>query len=279
MPEEINRLLTDALADLLFVTEPSGEREPAPRRRRPPRIHFVGNVMIDTLLAQPRARARASTRSQRLGLAPRGYARAHAAPARATSTTRRGSRRSSTCSRRSTQRLPVVFPVHPRTADAIQSRLGGRDARSCARREPLGYLDFLGLMADARLVLTDSGGIQEETHRPRRAVPDAAREHRAAGHGRAGHEPLVGNDPHVIRAEVAKILDGESRTRPRPGSLGRPRRASASSTCSSAISESAMSDSADRKPFYRRLYEGWLVIAGHFGEVQTLVILALSTSS
>jgi UDP-N-acetylglucosamine 2-epimerase (non-hydrolysing) len=108
------------------------------------------------------------------------------------------------------QQLPVVFPVHPRTADAIQGRLGGRTLK-LRTTPPLGYLDFLRLMADARLVLTDSGGIQEETTvlgvpcltlRVNTERPVTVEQ---------GTNRIVGNDPDVIRAEVAKILDGENR--------------------------------------------------------------------
>jgi UDP-N-acetylglucosamine 2-epimerase (non-hydrolysing) len=106
--------------------------------------------------------------------------------------------------------LPVVFPLHPRTAAAIRDRRGGRAPvlRSC---EPLGYLDFLRLMIDARLVLTDSGGVQEETSalgvpcltlRPNTERPVTVSE---------GSNVIVGSDPATIRAEVRKVLDGEVR--------------------------------------------------------------------
>jgi UDP-N-acetylglucosamine 2-epimerase (non-hydrolysing) len=106
--------------------------------------------------------------------------------------------------------LPVVFPVHPRTRAAIEQKLGGRAPRLMAT-EPLGYLDFLALMADARLVLTDSGGVQEETTalgvpcltmRENTERPITVSE---------GTNTLAGTDPAAIRAEVKKLLAGETK--------------------------------------------------------------------
>jgi len=208
MPEEINRLLTDAVSTWLFVSEPSGERNLLREGADPARIHFAGNVMIDTLLAQL-DRAKSLDTVQRLGLTPRDYA---------VLTLHRPSNVDDPARLAALfdvleeiqQRLPVVFPVHPRTAEAIEGRLGGRTLK-LRTTPPLGYLEFLRLMADARLVLTDSGGIQEETTvlgvpcltlRVNTERPVTVEQ---------GTNRIVGNDPHVIRAEVAKILDGENR--------------------------------------------------------------------
>jgi len=109
------------------------------------------------------------------------------------------------------EELPVVFPVHPRTTAAIQQKLGGRAPR-LRLTEPLGYLDFLKLLAEARLVLTDSGGIQEETTvlgvpcltlRENTERPVTVSQ---------GTNRIVGSDPATIRSEVRKILDGTART-------------------------------------------------------------------
>ena len=208
MPEEINRLLTDAVSHWLFVSEPSGERNLLREGTDPARIHFAGNVMIDTLLAQL-DRAKTLDTVQRLGLTPRGYA---VLTLHRPSNVDDPARLSELFDvlEEIQQRIPVVFPVHPRTADAIQSRLGGRTLK-LRTTPPLGYLDFLRLMADARLVLTDSGGIQEETTvlgvpcltlRVNTERPVTVEQ---------GTNRIVGNDPHAIRAEVAKVLDGESR--------------------------------------------------------------------
>jgi len=103
--------------------------------------------------------------------------------------------------------LPVVFPVHPRTAAAIARTLGGKAPRVLTT-EPLGYLEFLGLMAEARFVLTDSGGIQEETTVlgiPCLTLRDNTERPVTVTHGT---NILVGSDPAAIRAEVRRILDG-----------------------------------------------------------------------
>jgi UDP-N-acetylglucosamine 2-epimerase (non-hydrolysing) len=180
MPEEINRIVTDHLADILFVTEKSGlvnlRREGIP----PGKIFFVGNTMIDSLLAF-QSRADQSTVLENLGLRPdiakngkRGGGKPYALL-----TLHRPSNVDEPAAFRNvldgisalSQELEVIFPVHPRTRKRIaefgfghyfqeSNAEGGKGIRLI---EPLGYLDFLCLMKNARLVLTDSGGIQEET--------------------------------------------------------------------------------------------------------------------
>lgn len=164
MPEEINRKLTDSIADLLFVSEPSGMENLRREGVDPDRVHFVGNVMIDTLLANL-ARAEDEDVLDRLGVANRAYAvlTLH--------------RPSSVDDPRVLSGLldavaevardfEVVFPAHPRTT-ARMAELGFEDRLSSIAGlkavPPLGYLEFLKLTAHARIVLTDSGGIQEET--------------------------------------------------------------------------------------------------------------------
>jgi len=164
MPEEINRMVTDAICDALFVSEPAGvenlEREGHPRER----IHLVGNVMIDTLERfLPKAKERRTARS--LGLEEGGYAllTLH----RPSNVDAAGDLDALIDKLAWTQeRLPVLFPLHPRTRTRLEEL--GRMARLEALpdlklTEPVGYLDFLSLMTTARVVLTDSGGIQEET--------------------------------------------------------------------------------------------------------------------
>ncbi len=162
MPEEINRILTDAIADLLFVTEPSGVLNLEREGIDPSRIHLVGNVMIDTLLSHREAAARSDVVT-RLGLSPSAYGvlTLHRPANVDTPSVLRGILEPLADLARN---MPIVFPVHPRTRAALgpqQPLLGtGQGIRLV---EPLGYLDFVRLMADARVVLTDSGGIQEET--------------------------------------------------------------------------------------------------------------------
>ncbi len=164
MPEEINRVLTDAISDLLLVSEPSGVENLRKEGVDDRKIHLVGNVMIDTLLKN-RQRADDSSVLHDLGLAPRQYT---------VLTLHRPSNvdHPETFSQilaaleRIARDMPIVFPVHPRSRKNITAM--GLDARIHAEPniqliEPLGYLDFLKLTADSALVLTDSGGIQEET--------------------------------------------------------------------------------------------------------------------
>jgi UDP-N-acetylglucosamine 2-epimerase (non-hydrolysing) len=164
MPEEINRLATDAIADHLFVTERSGlehlRREGIPDER----VHFVGNVMIDSLV-HFRTKAAETSVLDDLGVEPKGYAlvtmhrpRNVDDPERLAEVVR--------ILEVVAERYPVVFPVHPRTrknlADAgLDDRLAGLDGVRLL--EPVGYLEFLKLMEHAAAVVTDSGGIQEET--------------------------------------------------------------------------------------------------------------------
>ena len=167
MPEEINRVLTDAISDLLFVSEPSGQINLGKEGVDPAKVFLVGNVMIDTLLANlDKAKARGAT--GRLGLKAKGFALL---------TLHRPSnvddpvtlKRIWEVVGRIAQRMPVVFPCHPRTRQRMASfGIGVGSAGSAADGairllEPQGYLEFLSLMADAAVVLTDSGGVQEET--------------------------------------------------------------------------------------------------------------------
>ena len=164
MPEELNRLLTDQLAELLFTTSADADdnlaREGVPRAR----IHLVGNTMIDTL-ERLRARAQESDALRRGGLAPRGYALVTLhRPSNVDDPARLALVAEVLAG--AAQRLPVVFPVHARTRarlaeTGLLARLEATVGLTLS--EPLGYLDFVALMSGARLVLTDSGGVQEET--------------------------------------------------------------------------------------------------------------------
>lgn len=164
MPEEINRVLTDAISDLLFCTEQSGVDNLRREGIASDKIHLVGNVMIDTLLRH-RERAEASRVLETLDLAPGGYA---------VLTLHRPSNVDDPAILAKLLDVievivadqPLIFPVHPRTRQKLeQFGLAGRVAAQPKLRlfDPVGYLDFLKLMAHAGVVLTDSGGIQEET--------------------------------------------------------------------------------------------------------------------
>lgn len=226
MPEEINRLLTDAIADFLFATEPSAvrnlRREGIPARK----IHLVGNIMVDTLRKfLPRAQRSGALR--KLGLATEG--RGRAAVDYIVLTLHRPSNvddpRTLAHILRSVARLaerwPVIFPVHPRTrkqvaAAGLGALLQGRGIRAVA---PLGYLEFLHLMSQARLVLTDSGGIQEETTAlgiPCLTLRENTERPITVSQGT---NRIVGTNPARIWREGTAVLNGRrvpSRVRSRP---------------------------------------------------------------
>jgi UDP-N-acetylglucosamine 2-epimerase (non-hydrolysing) len=160
MPEELNRILVDRVSDLLFTPSGDADANLLAEGTPPARIHRVGNVMIDTLLA---AKAEALRRPvlRQLGLEPDGFALCtlHRPSNVEVPATLAGILQALAAV---AERLPVVFPAHPRTRAALD-RLGQAPGPGIRVLEPLGYLDFLGLTARARLVLTDSGGLQEET--------------------------------------------------------------------------------------------------------------------
>lgn len=167
MPEEINRVLTDQISDLLFTTERSAECHLRREGVAPERIHFVGNVMIDSLRQSlGRATPAAQTLAE-VGAPPHfgaGYAllTLHR-PSNVDDPDVLGALVDTLLA--VSKRLPIVFPAHPRTAARIAA--AGLEARLDPDRilqlPPLGYLATLGLMREARVVLTDSGGMQEET--------------------------------------------------------------------------------------------------------------------
>jgi UDP-N-acetylglucosamine 2-epimerase (non-hydrolysing) len=158
MPEEINRILTDAMADMLFTHSPEARDHLLAEGRRDADIYAVGNTMIDTLVAMREAIAR-ERMAARFGLEPGGYlvVTLHR-PALVDGDALVGAFAALDAIAAT---LPVVFPIHPRTRKEMMSR--GVDPSRVTLVEPLGYVEFLSLVADARGVLTDSGGIQEET--------------------------------------------------------------------------------------------------------------------
>lgn len=165
MPEEINRLATDAITDILFATEPSGVANLLHEGRPPERIMFVGNVMIDNLVHQlaklgemDRSTLISTGLKQTLG-ENYGVVTLHRPSNVDEPLTLRGilDALDSVAGR-----LPLVFPLHPRTRDNF-AKYGVRPGTGILLTPPLSYMDFLNLWKDARLVLTDSGGVQEET--------------------------------------------------------------------------------------------------------------------
>ena len=204
MPEEINRLCTDAISDLLFTTDEGASANLRAEGIEENKIHFVGNTMIDTLL-------RHVDRAKALPL-PDGLQRGEFAvlTLHRPSNVDSGARLQGIFDALEdvAARMPVVFPVHPRTAERLA---GIRLHRNVRTTEPMGYLRFVGLIAQARMVLTDSGGIQEETTvlgvpcvtmRANTERPITCE---------VGTNVLAGTDPRGIRGAAMAALRGEGR--------------------------------------------------------------------
>ncbi len=205
MPEEINRLVTDTLSTWCFTTEAAGDANLRREGVDEEKIHRVGNVMIDTLRAS-HDRAQKMDTLERLDLEPGRYAllTLHR-PSNVDDPEKLSALFQAL--EEIHRELPVVFPIHPRTSAAIESLLGGRKPE-LRLLEPQGYLDFLRLMSEAKVVLTDSGGIQEETTalgipcltlRDNTERPITVEE---------GTNVLVGSDADALRRAVREILDG-----------------------------------------------------------------------
>jgi UDP-N-acetylglucosamine 2-epimerase (non-hydrolysing) len=172
MPEEINRVMTDAISDYLFVTEESGRQNLLHEGVATEKIHFVGNVMIDSL-EESRNLWQSSTIHRQLGLegGEYGVITLHR-PSNVDGTSKLSEVLGALAE--IAQELPLIFPVHPRTrkqletahasvsftALSIENPVSPKRGIHCI--DPLGYLDFLALTAGARLIFTDSGGVQEE---------------------------------------------------------------------------------------------------------------------
>ncbi len=204
MPEEINRLCTDVIADLLFTTDELADENLRQEGIREERIRRVGNTMIDTLLRHI---------GQARALPPHPAA---SGEAYAVLTMHRPSNvdrvedlaRLIEAVNDVAARIPIIFPVHPRTAPQLREVELHRNLRLV---EPMSYLPFLALVAGSRMVLTDSGGIQEETTilgipcltmRPNTERPITCT---------IGTNVLVGADPGRIRREAFAVLDGASK--------------------------------------------------------------------
>ncbi len=215
MPEEINRLVTDAVADLLFAPSQDAVENLLAEGLEPAKVHLVGNIMIDTLLHH-RDRAARSPVLSTLGLRPSQYGvlTLHR-PANVDD--REPLTEILAVLEEVTRELPVVFPMHPRTAKMIEQwglgpRLTSLGLGGLRVTQPMGYLDFLGLMMHARFVLTDSGGIQEETTVlgvPCLTLRDTTERPVTVTHGT---NIVVGRDVRRILKEVERILNGEGKT-------------------------------------------------------------------
>ena len=209
MPEEINRVLTDQISDLLFTTERTALDNLMREGIDPSRVHFVGNVMIDTLRDNVERAIPVTETLAAAGLNLKPGA------SHALLTLHRPSNVDDPAALKGLletadhigRRCPVIFPVHPRTRARIeQAGLAGLiDSERVLALPPVGYLSILGLLAGAKVVMTDSGGLQEEatalgvpclTLRDNTERPVTITE---------GTNTLVGKDPSAIRAAFAEI--------------------------------------------------------------------------
>jgi len=224
MPEEINRLLTDRISDFLFTTCLDANINLKMEGIEDSKIFFVGNVMIDALLAHIRL-AEKSDIAERLGLKENGTLMKYAVL-----TLHRPSNVDEPCVLANildalndlSRELPVIFPVHPRTMKHLQ-RFGMEEKvnyseRTCFDRKagaarnilavpPLGYLDFLCLLSGARVVLTDSGGIQEETTILRVPCLTLRKNTERPVTVKHGTNLVVGNKPDKILKAAAAVLE------------------------------------------------------------------------
>jgi UDP-N-acetylglucosamine 2-epimerase (non-hydrolysing) len=223
MPEELNRIVTDQLSDLLLTPSPDADERLRHEGIPDERIHLVGNIMIDSLRNQLR-RARSLRMAHRLGLDPKSFALA---------TVHRPSNVDDADQLREiflalddiAREHPVILPMHPRTA--VNARRFGLWPERATVLSPLGYLEMIGLMEEAAAVLTDSGGIQEETtalgvpcltlrsstERPvtvtegtNRLVPIRSRERIVEAYGRAVATPVEGRCPPLWDGRTAERI-------------------------------------------------------------------------
>ena len=209
MPEEINRILTDSVCDMLLCSEPTGVENLKAEGHSDDKIHLVGNVMIDTLLKQvEKAKQSSVLDTHQIEPGRYGVITMHR-PANVDHKDVLTGLLSVLIE--ISERMPMVFPVHPRTKARIES-FGLQDTLDSAQQlhcvGPQGYNDFLCLTSQAKAIVTDSGGLQEEstalgvpclTMRPNTERPITTSE---------GTSVLVGNDAKLLKQYLNQILDG-----------------------------------------------------------------------
>jgi len=212
MPEELNRIVTDTVSDYLFVTEQSGLDNLESEGIDNSRVFFVGNVMIDSLV-RSREKAAGNTVLSKLGLLPKEYALVTMhRPVNVDS--RESLLLILEMLERITSECRVVFPVHPRTNASFKSHNLSERLNSIAGiklLEPVGYLEFVSLMENAIAVITDSGGIQEETtylRVPCLTLRDSTERPITVTQGSNELLPL---DREVVGRRIAEIMAGKVR--------------------------------------------------------------------
>lgn len=200
MPEEVNRIVTDRLASVLFTTEPSANRHLAAEGVPAERVHYVGNSMIDSLqLHVTDAVARAPWRAHGLQEREYGLVTLHR-PSNVDDDQRL--QQLFDMLERLAERVPLVFPLHPRTRARLQRHASSR----VLLLDALPYLEFLGLMARAKVVITDSGGIQEETTALQVPCVTVRENTERPSTVEEGTNILAGTDPARVEAVVLESL-------------------------------------------------------------------------
>lgn len=212
MPEEVNRIVTDRLSDYLLTPSSDAGENLLHEGTEPEKIHFVGNVMIDSLLAS-KEKAEQLPTLRDLRLEPKAYAvcTLHR-PANVDDPARLAGLLDALGF--VSERLPVMFPVHPRTrkviADAgLSSKL--EQFKDLRMVDPMGYLEFLALTSQARLILTDSGGLQEESTALNVPCLTLRENTERPITVAVGSNLVVGTDPARIKDEASKILEGRGK--------------------------------------------------------------------
>ncbi len=211
MPEEINRLVTDVISDLLFTTSPEAEVNLRREGIYSEKIFFVGNTMIDSLLRLKETAAKSDI-LDRIGLEPQSYGliTLHRPSNVDNEATFAGIMKGL---KEIGERTPLLFPVHPRTRQRIAT-LGIETNEAPNRKgirllEPVGYLDFMKLMMESALVLTDSGGIQEETSVLNIPCITIRKNTERPITIEKGTNCLVGTDPSRIISAAIDVLDAD----------------------------------------------------------------------
>ncbi len=213
MPEEVNRLLTDQIADLLFTPSEDGNENLLREGVAPERVHLVGNVMIDTLV---RLLPQAEAAWQQAPDGLQAQVNGRAGDRYALVTLHRPSNvddpkelaRIMGALQKIAESVPVVFPVHPRTRARLSELEAGGRKSDLRLVEPVGYLDFLALQRHATLVITDSGGIQEETTFLGVPCLTVRENTERPVTVTVGTNTLVGRDMDCLLHEVDRILAG-----------------------------------------------------------------------
>jgi UDP-N-acetylglucosamine 2-epimerase (non-hydrolysing) len=209
MPEEVNRIITDKISQLYFITEQSGWDHLVKEGQDESKMHFVGNTMIDTIVAFEE-QIEGSDVMDRYGLIDKGFV-LMTMHRPATVDSKEGLDKLLTLIEDVTSRLPIVFPIHPRTVKRI-GEFGMKDRLDAIQRliltDPMDYFSFQKLIKYARFILTDSGGIQEEstfrqvpclTLRPNTERPSTVD---------IGSNELVTFDLHRLNQKVDDIMEG-----------------------------------------------------------------------